>query len=105
MGLLLRGRSNVIPGLVMFSLFGFAGQVAYNTFTSSAAVTTQDPQQGFWRRMSEKSWSPITVMNDEQYIELLKEKMLKVDVEISIVDDRIAALREQQQAEEPKKTR
>lgn len=98
MGLLMRGRSNVLPGALMFSLFGFAGQAAYNSFTARTATAPKESKPGFWRRMSDKSWSPITVMTDEQYVDLLKEKMLKVDVEIAIVDDRIAALRKEQQA-------
>jgi hypothetical protein len=57
------------------------------------------PDDGFWMRMGRKSWFPARVMTDQEYSDLLKEKMLKLDVEISIIDDRIAALRKQQALE------
>lgn len=83
----------------MFSLFGFLGQTAYNRLSVKSEIVRDESKQGFWRRMSEKSWSPVKVMNDQEYAEMLKEKMLKVDAEISIVDDKIAALRKQQEEE------
>lgn len=57
--------------------------------------------------MAEKSWSPVTFMSNEEYVEILREKMLKVDVEVAVLDDKIAALQKQQndegvQASEPK---
>ena len=83
----------------MFSLFGFLGQTAYNRMSARRGIE-QEPKKGFWRRMSEKSWSPITVMTDEEYADMLKEKLLKVEVEISILDDKIMALRKQQKEEQ-----
>lgn len=82
----------------MFSLFGCLGQVAYNKLSARPEVNAE-PKQGFWRRMSEKSFSPVTVLTNEEYAEMLREKMLKVDVEISIIDDKIAALKEQERRE------
>ena len=79
----------------MFSLFGFVGQTAYNRYSIKREVDDK-PQLGFWRRMSERSFSPVKVMSNEEYAEMLREKMLKVDVEISILDDKIAALNQQQ---------
>ena len=79
----------------MFSLFGFLGQTAFNSLSARREIL-RDPKPGFWKRMSEKSWSPVTVMSDEEYVEMLKEKMLKVDVEISILDDKMAALRKEE---------
>ncbi|KAK3721520.1 hypothetical protein LTR37_003076 [Vermiconidia calcicola] len=104
LALLTRGRSNVIPGALMFSLFGFLGQSAYNKISVKSESVRDESKQGFWRRMSEKSWSPVKIMNDEEYAEMLREKMLKVDVEISIIDDKIAALRNQHEIEGAKES-
>lgn len=89
----------------MWSLFGCMGQVTYNSF--SARPAEQQPKEKFWKRMAEKSWSPVTFMSNEEYVEILREKMLKVDVEVAVLDDKIAALQKQQndegvQASEPK---
>lgn len=83
----------------MFSIFGFLGQKTGNWYY---ARPLPDPEaKGFWRRMSERSFSPVTVLTNEQYAEMLREKLLKVDVEIAVIEDKIAALKqEQQQAEQ-----
>lgn len=96
MGLLTRGRSHAIPGAVMFTLFGFLGQVGYNAFTVERHTDVKTGP-GFWKRMSEKSFSPVKIMSDQEYADMLNDKILKLDVEISILDDRIAALRKEQQ--------
>lgn len=94
--LVTRSRRNVLPATVMWSLFGCVGQLAYNRY-SAAPREQQQPKVGFWQRMAEKSWSPVTFMSNDEYAEKLREKLLKVDVEIAILDDKIAALRQQQQ--------
>lgn len=78
----------------MIGLFGGIGQAIYNS-SSRSQVTDDEPKPGFWKRMSEKGWSPMRMMTNEEYAEMLREKMLKVDVEISILDDKIVALRKQ----------
>ena len=78
----------------MFSLFGYLGQTTSSKVSTQRDISAQ-PKPGFWKRMSEKRWSPVKVMSNEEYAELLKEKMMKVDVEIALLDDKIAALREQ----------
>jgi hypothetical protein len=95
-GLATRGRSHIIPGTIAFSIFAAGGQFVYNRWTVPRTV---DPEhKGFWRRMSEKSWSPVKLLNDEEHANLLREKLLNVEVEIALIDDKIAALK----AQEPK---
>jgi hypothetical protein len=95
-GLATRGRSHIIPGTVALSSFAAGGQYVYNRWT---APRTLDPtHKGFWRRMSEKSWSPVKLLNDEEHANLLREKLLNIEVEIALIDDKIAAMR----AQEPK---
>ena len=101
MGALFRGRKNVIPGAVMWCVFGATGQFLYNKW-SIAPHRVEAKGPGFWQRMSEKSWTPFKVLTNEEYADMLKEKMLKVEVEISIIDDKIAALKEQQKVEDVK---
>ncbi|CAK3812591.1 unnamed protein product [Lecanosticta acicola] len=96
-GAIARGRSNVLPGAFMFALFGGAGQFLLNSRRESK---TEQPKENFWKRMSDKSWTPFRVLSNEEYAEMLKEKMLKVDVEIAVIDDKIAALKEEQRKEQ-----
>ena len=81
----------------MFSLFGFLGQTAHNRFTAPS-LEPAEPKQSFWKRMSEKPFSPVKHLSNDEYAEMLREKMFKVDVEISILEDKIAALKKEQQS-------
>ncbi|KAH9834287.1 hypothetical protein Tdes44962_MAKER08665 [Teratosphaeria destructans] len=100
--LVTRGRRNFIPATLMWSLIAGSGQLAYNTFSARPQTDQELPTESFWKHIASKSWSPVKVMSDGEYAELLKEKMLKVDVEIAILDDKIAALKKQQEAEDAK---
>lgn len=99
MGALFRGRRNIIPGAIVWSIFGATGQYMYNSW-SRAPQRGETQRTGFWQSMSEKSWTPFKVLSNEEYAKMLEEKMLKVEVEISILDDKIAAMKEQQRVEE-----
>lgn len=89
----------------MFSIFGFVAQTTSNRILARNADVDVRPQTGFWKRMSEKAWSPVTVMGDEEYAELLRRKLMRLDVEIAILDDRIAAVKKEQQTYEAEKAR
>ncbi|WPG99704.1 Hypothetical protein R9X50_00252300 [Acrodontium crateriforme] len=89
--LLTRGRSSVLPQAVLWSLLGYAGQFSFNKLTAPRP----EGHVNFWRRMADKKWSPFTYMTDEEYTEVLREKQLRLDADISILDDKIAALRNQ----------
>ncbi|KAL9594070.1 MAG: hypothetical protein Q9219_007235 [cf. Caloplaca sp. 3 TL-2023] len=107
-GGLLRGRTNIIPGAIMFSLFGFAGQHVYNRLdarhaaslvTQSSPNATDDPSKTtsdrpLWTRILNSKYSPMKVLSDEQYQDILKEKLIRVDAEIALVDDEIEKVKE-----------
>ena len=98
-GFITRGRSNAIPGMLMFTIFGAAGQIIHNRFTGLKTTDTSS-MKDFWKRMSEKNWSPVKMMSNEEYTDVLREKMLKLDVEIAVLDDNIAALKVRQNSEQ-----
>lgn len=85
----------------MFSLFGFTGQYIYNIFFDKSAASSSDntssqqqqPQGNFFQRLADKKWTPFSVLSDVEYEDMLKEKILRLDADIALVDDRIVALR------------
>ncbi|KAL9587697.1 MAG: hypothetical protein Q9203_003413 [Teloschistes exilis] len=118
-GGLIRGRKNIIPGIIMFSLFGFAGQYIYNALDvrqgslialkdsrpsdiNSVTMSRSDQiqsastnpnkslNQPIWRRVFNSKWSPMKVLSDEEYEKMLRQKLLRADAEIAILDDDIA---------------
>ena len=119
-GGLFRGPRNVIPGTIMFTLFGYLGQTAYNALdarhSAQVAIDIQAAAEGkkkdrkrFWEKIAEMKWSPLTVVSDEDYGNLLKEKLSRVEVEIALVDEEMERLRgeerrmKERQGKEPPK--
>ncbi|KAI7554475.1 hypothetical protein KC319_g1096 [Hortaea werneckii] len=98
--LVTRGRRNVIPATLMWGLSGLVGQATYNAIYAKPAVVVEGPKETFWERMAKKSWTPIKYVTNDEYAEMLREKMLKIDVEIAVLDDKIAELKKQQVQEE-----
>lgn len=87
----------------MFGLFGFAGQKGYDfldkknseEIEEEAAMTARGEKKKNWlERVSEMKWSPMEALTDERYEDMLQEKLLKLEAEIAIIDDKIEAFRQ-----------
>jgi hypothetical protein len=92
---LLGGPRNAIPGAIMFSLFGFLGQTASNYYDKTDMPISDEPQLNFWQRLASLKWMPVTVLKDGEYEDMLRERQLKLEAEIALVDERIEALKTQ----------
>lgn len=96
-------------GLIAFSLLGGVGQLSYDAIDDwrTERQRRQQQQQATapdkpWiERVAESKWVPFKILSDEQYKDMLNEKLLGVEVEIALIDDRIQELRK---AEEPEKS-
>lgn len=101
---LLGGPSNVLPGTVVFALSGLAGQSIYNRLDSqhsysilpstNAAHPPSESPSSFWRTLLSKRYSPMKVLSDAEYETMLRERLLRVEVEIALVDEKIRRLRQ-----------
>ncbi|KAJ0343982.1 hypothetical protein COL154_002587 [Colletotrichum chrysophilum] len=96
-GGLIRGPKNIIPGIIVFSIVGGAGQAIVNR-TQQVSPDAKEKKSFF-----ESSWSPLKKLSDDEYRDMLDEKMLKIDAEIALIDDKIAELRAAKAAEPPSK--
>lgn len=107
LGFLLRGPRNVVPGTLMFSLFGWAGQHGYNYLDARnsgelerqaelRAKGQDKPKESLMHRFAKSKWSPMSVLTDEDYEKMMQEKILRVEADIAIIDDKIKALRKQE---------
>ncbi|MCJ1368064.1 hypothetical protein MMC16_007203 [Acarospora aff. strigata] len=94
------GRANIMPGTLMFSLFGFVGQAIFNSLDArqiartSVGLGDSSRPGSFWRRLGESKWTPVKVLSDEEYENMLQEKLLKVIAEIAIIDEKVEKLKE-----------
>lgn len=108
-GGLFRGSRNVIPGTTMFTIFGYVGQTVYGALDArrseqvasdaqAAAEGKKKDEKHFWERVAEMKWSPLTVLSDEDYGNMLKEKLLRVEAEIALLDEDVERLRGEQRS-------
>jgi hypothetical protein len=89
------GPRNAIPGAIMFSLFGFLGQTASNYYDKTDIPVSDEPQLNFWQKFAGLKWMPVTVLKDDEYENMLRERQLKLEAEIALVDERIEVLKTQ----------
>jgi hypothetical protein len=106
LGLLFRGPRNVIPGTIMFTLFGWAGQHGYNYLDARNSSELREqaelkargqdkPKDNFMTKIAKSKWSPMQVLTDEAYEEMMQEKLLRVEAQIAVIDDKIDAIKKQ----------
>jgi peptide subunit release factor 1 (eRF1) len=84
----------------MGALTGYLGQTAYNMLDEKHTVeltTTASSKEPLWRRALNSKYSPMKVLSDDQYVEMLKEKLLRVNADIAVVNDDIAKWTRQQE--------
>lgn len=80
--------------MILCSIMTASGQAIVNHFSGRKATKDEDDS---WLR---SKWSPLKKLNDQEYVDMMEEKMLRVDADIALIDERIAQLR---QAEENEK--
>ncbi|KAJ5948667.1 hypothetical protein N7454_001974 [Penicillium verhagenii] len=87
---LMGGR--LIPGLVVFSLLGYCGQSAFNRLDTWQAERVQTPSKPFFQRMADSKWIPLRNLSDDEYRGILSEKLLGIEAEIALLDEKIEEL-------------
>lgn len=86
----------------MFAVFGAGGQALYNRLDAqhleeAGKEEVVDGKGKGWKgSWLDSKWSPMKVLSDAEYEDMLQEKLLKVNAEIALVDESIEALRGQE---------
>lgn len=75
--------------MVLWGVIGAGGQVIANRFQVKDKSKNETSFLG--------SWSPLKKLSDQEYLDMLDDKVLKVEVDIALIDDKIADLRKQEQ--------
>lgn len=83
-----------MPGAIVFTLFGAAGQGIANKL-SEWKVAQRGEEGSSWLR---SKYSPLRKLTDEEYESFIGEKMLKIEAEIALIDDKISELKAEAQA-------
>ncbi|KAK5997566.1 hypothetical protein PT974_02929 [Cladobotryum mycophilum] len=85
---LIRGPTKILPAMALWGVLGATGQMVVNNINSREPKVKDENDS--WMR---SKWSPLRKITDEEYIDMMEEKILRVDVDIALIDDRIAELR------------
>ena len=92
-----RGPSNVIPGVIVFSAFGAIGQVTYNAAQQPRATeSSENTELNLLQRIGQSRFVPFTVLSDEEYEATLKEKLVRIEAQVALLDDDIKRLEAQE---------
>ena len=79
----------------MFAIFGATGQAAYNRLDARKTEQGElEKTSDVKRSWMDSKWSPMRVLTDEEYVKMTEEKLLKINVELALVDEAIEGLKE-----------
>lgn len=90
----------------MFSLMGWLGQQGYNYLDARnsgylqkqaelRARGEEKPKESLMWKIAQSKWSPMQALSDEDYKKMMQEKILRVEVDIAMIDDKIEVLKKQ----------
>lgn len=90
-----------MPGLVIFTLLGYGGQSVFNRVDAWQMERAQTPSKPLMQRMAESKWIPLRHLSDEEYRNMLNEKLLSVEAEIALLDEKIEQLESSRPVSDP----
>lgn len=79
--------------MAMWGVLGAGGQIIANGMSNRKPKVKDENDS--WLR---SNWSPLRKLTDQEYIDMMEEKILRVDADIALIDDRIAELKSIDQA-------
>ncbi|KAL9060731.1 MAG: hypothetical protein Q9162_000435 [Coniocarpon cinnabarinum] len=89
-----RGRSNVIPGMIVWGWLGLLGQFAVGVLSPRLQDKSErESRPSLLDRFASMKWSPMSKLSDEEYQQMLKERLLRIEAEMALVDEDLARLK------------
>ncbi|KAM4062156.1 Beta-ketoacyl synthase [Hirsutella rhossiliensis] len=88
---LMRGPAKILPAMIFWGVLGAGGQSVVNHFGSKPKGTGD--KEGWLR------WIPLKKLTDDEYMDMMNEKLLRVEADIALIDERIAELAVAEKAE------
>jgi len=84
---LMGGR--LVPGIVVYSLLGYVGQSSFNAIEKRRLENAQSTSKPLLQRMADSRWVPLKSLSDEDYRRILNEKLLSIEADIALLDEKI----------------
>ncbi|KAL4889499.1 hypothetical protein BDV59DRAFT_205173 [Aspergillus ambiguus] len=82
----------LLPGVVVFSLLGYLGQSTYNAIDSWQMEQANTPSKPIMQRIADSKWIPLRNLSDDEYRGILNEKLLSIEAEMALIDEKIEQL-------------
>ena len=79
----------LVPGVVVYSLLGYVGQSSFNAVEKWRLENAQSISKPLLQRMADSRWVPLRSLSDEDYKRILNEKLLSIETEIALLDEKI----------------
>lgn len=98
-GAVVRGHRNIVPGALVFGLIGFVGQYGYDRLDASHTAAIELDSSGSIRklpllhRITNSRWSPMKLLSDGEYEAILKERLVRVETDIALIEEDMDKLR------------
>lgn len=83
-----------MPAMLCWTVFGAGGQIVANRMATHETRPEVENNEGWMG----SRWSPLKKLTDEEYINMMSEKMLRFEADIALIDERIADLRAAEKA-------
>ena len=83
-------RTSFLPGMVFLAVVGASGQGIFNMLDArhTEAQGIEGKQDGgILQKVVESGWTPFKVLTDENYADMVRERILKLDAEIAVAKD------------------
>lgn len=81
------------PSLMFCGVAAVGGQLIVNHFASRQGRAKDEDADDSWFG---SKWSPLKKLTNEEYVDMMGEKILRVEADIALIDDRIAQLKASQ---------
>lgn len=98
-----RQGAKFTPGFIVFSLVSYMGQTGFNIAENwhqenAGKEETPNRSKSILERMADSKWIPLKALSDDDFRDILKEKVLGIEVEIALLDDKIKSLEDERAA-------
>lgn len=86
---------------MLFAALGAGGQALYNRADDQVSESTESTEPAHKSRMDaflNSKWSPMRPLSTTEYETMIRERLLRVNADISLIDENLIALRSQEEA-------
>jgi hypothetical protein len=77
----------------MFAAIGAGGQALYNRADEQVAESAESTATNRMQTFLNSKWSPMRPLSSSEYETMLRERLLRVNADIALIDENIEALK------------